>query len=71
MIWIKALTGLAIVGLGFAVIFGAIIALPVMWLWNGCLVGALTGVQEIGYLQAWGLFILCNILFKSTAKMKE
>ena len=39
---------------------------PVMMLWNGCLVGAVDGVKEIGWLQAWGISILCGILFKSS-----
>ena len=38
---------------------------PAMMLWNGCLVGAVDGVQEIGWLQAWGLTVLCGFLFKS------
>ena len=37
---------------------------PVYMLWNGCLVGAVAGVTEVTWLQAWGLSILCGILFK-------
>jgi len=37
---------------------------PVMMLWNGCLVPAVDGVQKIEWLQAWGLQILINLLFK-------
>ena len=43
---------------------------PAMMLWNGCLVGAVDGVKEIGWLQAWGLQFLCNILFKTTVSKK-
>jgi hypothetical protein len=39
---------------------------PVMALWNGCLVDAVSGVKEITWLQAWGLSILCNLLFSKT-----
>jgi hypothetical protein len=35
-----------------------------MMLWNGCLVPAVEGVQKIEWLQAWGLQILINLLFK-------
>ena len=42
-----------------------LLSLPVMWLWNGCLVPASSGIHEIGWLQAWGLTILCSFLFKS------
>jgi hypothetical protein len=65
-------TGITVVGtiLGFialVVILGLILALPVMWLWNGCFVPAMTGVHEITWLQAWGISILCGILFKDSA----
>lgn len=33
-------------------------------LWNGSLVGAVDGVHEITFLQAFGLSILARILFK-------
>lgn len=39
---------------------------PVMELWNGCLVPAIDGVKQIGWLQAWGLQFLCGLLFKAT-----
>jgi hypothetical protein len=44
---------------------------PVMMLWNGCLVGAVDGVKEIGWLQAWGLQFLANLLFKTTVTKKD
>jgi len=48
------------------VVVGLLVSLPVMWLWNGCLVAAIPGIQPIGWLQAWGINILCGLLFKST-----
>lgn len=39
---------------------------PIWMLWNGCLVGAIDGVHQITWLQAWGLSILCSFLFKPT-----
>lgn len=36
---------------------------PIWMLWNGCLVGAIDGVHQITWLQAWGLSILCSFLF--------
>jgi hypothetical protein len=38
---------------------------PVYMLWNGCLVGAVQGVSQVTWLQAWGLTVLCGFLFKS------
>jgi hypothetical protein len=54
--------------LGFIAVLaalGLVLAWPVMMLWNYCLVGAVAGVSEIGWLQAWGLLLLFSILFKS------
>ena len=45
---------------------GLLFALPVMWLWNGCLVDAVSGLHQIGWVQAWGINILCGILFNSS-----
>ena len=46
---------------------------PAYMLWNYCLVGAINGVNEVTWLQAWGLSLLCNFLFKSSVsgKIKE
>ena len=53
------------------VFLGLLFSLPVMWLWNGCLVGAISGVSEISWLQAWGILILCGLLFKETSVSKK
>lgn len=55
------LTGLAIL-----VALSALFSFFVMLLWNACLVPAV-GVNSISWLQAWGISILCGMLFKSTA----
>ena len=44
---------------------------PVMELWNGCLVPAVDGVKQIGWLQAWGLQFLINMLFKVSITTKK
>jgi hypothetical protein len=56
----------ALVTAGFAliVVFGLLLSLPVMLLWNAALVPAIPGLLEIGWLQAWGILILCGFLFK-------
>jgi hypothetical protein len=51
--------------LALIVIVGLVLAFPVMLLWNGCLVGAIAGVNEISWLQAWGILVLFGLLFKS------
>jgi len=68
----KSNAGMLIVGV---IIFGAIVGLvfsfPVMLLWNGCLVPAITGINEITWLQAWGLMVLVNIFFKLSVSTKD
>lgn len=59
---------------GFVILvvaLGLIFSLPVMWMWNGCLVPAVSGVHEIGWLQAWGISILCGLLFKSSDRSTD
>ena len=51
------------------VALGALFSLPVWWLWNSCLVGAVAGVQPVTWLQAWGITALCGMLFNN--KMGE
>jgi hypothetical protein len=55
--------GVIVVG----VLLSFLLSWPVYMLWNGCLVGAVTGVNEITWLQAWGLGLLFSMLFKQSA----
>jgi hypothetical protein len=48
-----------------------LLAWPVMELWNQCLVPAVEGTREIGWLQAWGIQFLFALLFKSTTTKKD
>jgi len=48
-----------------------LLAWPVMELWNQCLVPAVGGIKEIGWLQAWGLQFLVNLLFKMSIVNKK
>lgn len=64
-----------IFGIIFAFLAGVIflsflLAFPVKWLWNGCLVGAIDGVNQIGVLQAWGIGLLASLMFKSSSTSK-
>jgi uncharacterized oligopeptide transporter (OPT) family protein len=44
---------------------------PVWMLWNGCLVGAIDGVNEITWLRAWGLQFLFNLLVNTSISTKS
>jgi len=48
--------------LPLVVLFAALFGFIVMWLWNW-LTPALFGWRPIGYWQAWGIIVLCKILF--------
>lgn len=58
-------------GAVFLVLLSLLFSLPVYFLWNGCLVGAIDGVKEVTWLQAWGLNILSSFLFKTTVSTKK
>lgn len=52
-------------------VLAVILAFPIMWLWNYCLVPALpTIVVEIGFWQALGIKVLVGLLGYSTTKEK-
>lgn len=56
-----------ILGLIFgAVLFGALMSFPMMLLWNGCLVPAVTVLQPVTWLQMWGITVVCSMLFKAS-----
>lgn len=56
----------------FLVALSFLLSWPVFMLWNGCFVGAINGVNEVTWLQAWGLNILFGIMFsKGTSASKK
>ena len=55
----------AVLMIVMAVFLGALCALPVYLLWNA-VVPDLLGLKSIGFFQAWGLNVLCGLLFKSS-----
>ena len=60
-----------LLAIGFSVLVSALVSIPVWLLWNGCLVGAISGVNEITWLQAFGINILANIIFKTGVETKK
>ena len=55
-----------LIGLLLAVGVSFLMSFPVFLLWNGCLVDAINGVREVTWLQAWGLMLLCAMLFNTS-----
>ena len=63
--------GAILAGIATLVFLSFVLSWPVMMLWNGCLVGAVDGVKEVTWLQAWGIQFLCGLLFKTTVTKKS
>jgi hypothetical protein len=63
---ILVVVGTIVIGIAGLLLLSFLLSWPVYMLWNGCLVGAVAGVSEVTWLQAWGLTILCGFLFKTT-----
>ncbi len=62
--------GAGVVGLALVAVFSAVLAFPVMWLWNGVGPNLFAGgtIKLIDFWNAWGLSLLCGILFKSSVR---
>ena len=63
--------GAMVAGIATLVFLSFVLSWPVMMLWNLCLVGAIDGVQEVTWLQAWGIQFLFALLFKTTITKKN
>jgi hypothetical protein len=46
-----------------AVAISFVTSWPVYMLWNSCLVDAIDGIKQVTWLQAWGIAVLCALLF--------
>ena len=62
--------GIAFAALGITLLTAVIFAWPTQWFWNNSLVGAIDGINPIGFWQALGITILCNTLFKNSSNNK-
>lgn len=51
-------------------IIGLIAAFPVMWLWN-FVMPAVFGLTRITFWQAFALYVLSNMLFKSASRSSK
>lgn len=56
--------------IGLVCVVSLLMSWPVMLLWNECLVGAITGINQVTWLQAWGISLLCGFLFKTNVNTK-
>lgn len=56
--------GCLVITLAAAVCLSAMLAFPVKWLWNGTIV-PLFNAPVVTFWQAWGMAVLCGLLFKA------
>lgn len=68
---VAVLVGTVVIAIIVVVLLGLLLSFPVMLLWNYCLVPAVPGLGELSWLQAWGIFILSGMLFKSNNIVKK
>jgi hypothetical protein len=59
-----------ILAIATLVFISFLLSWPVYMLWNGCLVDAVDSVNEVSWMQAWGISVLCAFLFNSTSSSK-
>lgn len=60
-----AVAALGLLLLLSAIVIGVILAWPIQWLWNHSLVGTIDGIHPISFWQAYGIFLLVNLVFRS------
>jgi len=49
-----------------SIVFGLFLAWPFQWLWNNALVGSINGINPISFWEAYGIYILSTIIFRSS-----
>jgi hypothetical protein len=59
--------GLVLGAFGLILLTAVILAWPTQLLWNYSLVGAVNGINPIGFWQALGINFLFGILFKNSS----
>ena len=57
------------IAIAFSIALQALVAYPAMLLWNLFLVPAVN-VAEVGWLQMWGIMIMCALLFRTNISVK-
>jgi len=54
-----------------AIGLSALLAWPIQFLWNHVMTQIFWGLRDISFLQAWGLSLLCGLLFKSSVRLEK
>jgi hypothetical protein len=62
--------GVFFAAIGMIIVIAVLMAWPTQWLWNNALIGAIDGLNPIGFWQALGINVLCGILFRNSTTSK-
>jgi hypothetical protein len=62
--------GVFFAAIGMLIVIAVFMAWPTQWLWNNALIGAIDGLNPIGFWQALGINVLCGILFRNSTTSK-
>jgi hypothetical protein len=57
--------------IGMIIVIAVLMAWPTQWLWNNALIGAIDGLNPIGFWQALGINVLCGILFRNSTSSSK
>ena len=63
--------GIVLAAFGMLVVVAILMAWPTQWLWNNALIGAINGLNPIGFWQALGINVLCGILFRNSTSSSK
>ena len=58
--------GVFFAAIGMIIVIAVLMAWPTQWLWNNALIGAIDGLNPIGFWQELGINVLCGILFRNS-----
>lgn len=60
---ISIITVILLLGIAFGI--DCLIVWWAQYLWNGCLIAAIPMLEEVGFWQMWGIYLLSSFLVKS------
>lgn len=63
--------GVFLAAIGMVIVVAVLMAWPTQWLWNNALIGAIDGLNPIGFWQALGINVLCGILFRNSTSSSK
>lgn len=58
----KSKIALVFIAIIASILLGILFAWPIQWLWNNALVGSVNGINPITFWEAYGIFLLINLI---------